>query len=263
MKTFPTRIFLCAALASVSAGTAFAGGHGQHSSSSSSGFAARPAARSGGGSVARFSPSGGGRRWNAAGNFRQVSSFNRVNRVSNLNRNGVRWNSASRQTRNVVRNGNARWNGNHRNQWANHHNGNGNGHGHWRRCGNRYVFIFDYGYPWYYPYSYYDPYYYPYGAYQSSYGYDYNSDDAYAQPVYQGNNVDESYAPADDQGTYSDNPSVADVQRLLARAGFYKGAIDGAMGPRTFYAIRAYQRSHNLQVDGQIGPQLLSSLGRS
>jgi hypothetical protein len=254
MKPFPTRVLICAAVASLAAGTAYAGGRANHSGSP--GFAARPARSS---APARFS-SAGVRQWNAgAGNFRGINNFNR---------NGVRWNSGAYRTGNIIRNGNTRWNGNRNGQFAFNRNGN------WRHHhrGNNIVFIGGYGYyPWdfYYPYSYYGSYYpsypYAYGDYQGSYGYD--SGNGYDQPVYNGNDVDQNYTPGDDKGSYyqnsSSNASVAQVQRLLARAGYYKGAIDGAMGSRTYYAIRAYQRSHNLQVDGQIGPQLLSSLGRS
>jgi peptidoglycan hydrolase-like protein with peptidoglycan-binding domain len=35
---------------------------------------------------------------------------------------------------------------------------------------------------------------------------------------------------------------VTELQRRLARAGYYDGAIDGIMGPATRRAIRAYQR---------------------
>jgi peptidoglycan hydrolase-like protein with peptidoglycan-binding domain len=56
---------------------------------------------------------------------------------------------------------------------------------------------------------------------------------------------------------------VAQVQRILSRQGFYQGPIDGSMGSRTFYAIRAWQRSHNLHADGQINQELLSSMGLS
>jgi hypothetical protein len=38
--------------------------------------------------------------------------------------------------------------------------------------------------------------------------------------------------------------SVARLQQRLARAGYYRGSIDGLMGPRTRYAVRAYQRDH-------------------
>jgi hypothetical protein len=40
------------------------------------------------------------------------------------------------------------------------------------------------------------------------------------------------------------DPRVAELQRRLTRAGYYHGAIDGIMGPRTRRAIRAYQQDH-------------------
>jgi hypothetical protein len=257
MKTqiFLPQIFICAILALFGSGSAFAGGRGNHSSSAP-GFTGRPAGRSNGG-PAMFSASG--RRWNTGGNFRGINY---------VNRNGVRWNSGSYRSGNGLQNGTARWNGNRNRQFAFNRNRNGNWNWNHHRRSNRFIFIDGFGYyPWSFPY--YDPYYgsyypYAYGGYPGAYGSD--SDYGDGQPVYDGNNVDQNYGPGDDKGSYPDgssNGSVAEVQRLLARAGFYKGRIDGAMGSRTYYAIRAYQRSHNLPVDGQIGPQLISSLGRS
>src|SRR5437870_3854036 len=37
---------------------------------------------------------------------------------------------------------------------------------------------------------------------------------------------------------------VAELQRRLARAGYYRGSIDGVLGPQTRRAIRAYERDH-------------------
>jgi peptidoglycan hydrolase-like protein with peptidoglycan-binding domain len=42
------------------------------------------------------------------------------------------------------------------------------------------------------------------------------------------------------------------LQRRLARAGYYHGDIDGIMGPGTRRAIRAYERSHNQREYGMI-----------
>jgi hypothetical protein len=102
---------------------------------------------------------------------------------------------------------------------------------------NEFVFFGDFGdpffYPYYYgyyPYSYYPYGYYPYGYYPYGYGYD-----PYDQPGYQGVAVGR-------------DSSVAEIQLRLARAGYYRGSIDGVMGPRTRYAIRAYERSHNSHV---------------
>src|ERR1700730_15104615 len=90
---------------------------------------------------------------------------------------------------------------------------------------------FYYGYPYgygYYPYGY-NPYGYGYGGY-GGYGYD-----SYDQPGYRG------YPGG--RGS-----SVREIQMRLARAGYYRGPIDGVMGARTRYAIRAYQRSHSSRV---------------
>jgi len=51
------------------------------------------------------------------------------------------------------------------------------------------------------------------------------------------------------------------LQEQLAHDGYYKGSVDGVKGSRTYYAIRAYQRDHNLQVDGEITDQLLEAMG--
>ncbi len=53
----------------------------------------------------------------------------------------------------------------------------------------------------------------------------------------------------------------ADVQRALARRGYYYGPVDGDIGPGTSRAIRRYQYSHGLPVTGDIDRYLLRSLG--
>jgi len=92
---------------------------------------------------------------------------------------------------------------------------------------NDFIFIGDFGFPWWwgwgwgpwwgwnggYPYGYYGGY--NYGDYGSGYGYGDSS-----------------------------RSRVAELQRRLARAGYYHGAIDGIMGPATRRAIRVYERGH-------------------
>ena len=98
-----------------------------------------------------------------------------------------------------------------------------------------------FGYPYsygYYPYSYGYSSYYPYNYSYGYYGYN--------RPAYD---------------TYANGSIVIQVQSRLARAGYYHGAIDGVMGPRTHYAIRAYERDHGLRVDGVISGQLLRNMG--
>ena len=55
--------------------------------------------------------------------------------------------------------------------------------------------------------------------------------------------------------------TVARVQERLARSGYYRGPIDGVMGPRTRYAIRVYERRHGLPADGIIDRRLLATMG--
>src|SRR5438045_2752048 len=118
--------------------------------------------------------------------------------------------------------GHGNWNGRWRGDWHRHHND------------NDFFFFGGFGFPFwgwgypgygYYPYSY--PYgygYYPYGYYGGGYGYGY------------GNGY---------YGGYNSGSSVVQLQRRLARAGYYHGRIDGIMGSRTRQAVRAYQRDHH------------------
>jgi Putative peptidoglycan binding domain len=221
--------------------------------------------RNGGGghaSMSRSAPRGGaiqagarfaGMNRAGAGNFRRFNNATGVQRINNWNGN---------------RNGNQNWNGNR--HWANGNNWNGrrNWNGNWNRhCGNGFVFIGGFGYPWFDPFYYgsYYPYGYGYGGYGAYQGdYLYNSD--YSGQPYSGDDGNGSYYndgknPVNGGYTTSNGSMVAQVQRRLARDGYYQGSIDGRMGSRTFYAIRAYERAHGLPVDGQIDRQLLSKMG--
>jgi Putative peptidoglycan binding domain len=87
------------------------------------------------------------------------------------------------------------------------------------RFNNRtFIFVDTFGFPFFYPYPYYG--YYPYGYYgYSDYG-------------------------------YGSTSTAVEVQRRLARAGYYHGRIDGIMGPQTRRAIRAYERDHGRAAYG-------------
>ena len=61
-------------------------------------------------------------------------------------------------------------------------------------------------------------------------------------------------------GGYSGS-TVARVQERLAHSGYYRGPVDGVMGPRTSYAIRVYERRHGLPTDGIIDSRLLATMG--
>ena len=136
-----------------------------------------------------------------------------------------------------------------------------------RFVSNRFVFVDSFGFPfwgwgWGYPYGYYGGYGY---GYPYGYGYDY---DYYSQPAYGYGYGNQGYGYGNqgygygnqgygygDQGhgygdRYRGGSSVAQLQRRLARAGYYHGAIDGIMGPETRRAIRAYEGSRNQREYG-------------
>ena len=123
------------------------------------------------------------------------------------------------------------------NHWGNNRHRN---HRHYRHHRSRSNFHFGIGlgYP-YYGYGY--PYY---GSYPYGYGY-------YSRPR----------AVIYAETGYTDDATVAAVQRRLARGGYYRGAIDGVIGHGTRTAIRAYERNNGLRVDGRIDRQLLATMG--
>lgn len=51
-----------------------------------------------------------------------------------------------------------------------------------------------------------------------------------------------------------------ETQQLLAALGFYRGPVDGILGPQTEAAIRAAQTTYKLPIDGTTSPELLQKL---
>lgn len=62
--------------------------------------------------------------------------------------------------------------------------------------------------------------------------------------------------------TTSQQTRDKDIQRALKSAGFYAGAIDGKIGPKTKKAIMDFQKSKGLKVDGKVGPKTWAELER-
>jgi N-acetylmuramoyl-L-alanine amidase len=54
---------------------------------------------------------------------------------------------------------------------------------------------------------------------------------------------------------------VRQIQTRLKNWGYYNGSVDGMFGSRTAAAVRYFQRSNGLAVDGICGPQTLRALG--
>lgn len=63
-----------------------------------------------------------------------------------------------------------------------------------------------------------------------------------------------------DQSSYSSPSLGIDVQRGLARQGYYRGPIDGDIGPGSRSAIRAFQADNGLAPTGRIDRRLLEAL---
>ena len=55
-------------------------------------------------------------------------------------------------------------------------------------------------------------------------------------------------------------PAKKEIQLALKNAGFYKGTVDGRLGPRTREAVRSFQQANGLKVDGVVGRQTWEKL---
>jgi YVTN family beta-propeller protein len=56
------------------------------------------------------------------------------------------------------------------------------------------------------------------------------------------------------------SPEVAQIQKTLKDAGYYRGRATGFYGSLTAAAVKKFQADNNLKVDGIVGPQTLSAL---
>jgi hypothetical protein len=112
--------------------------------------------------------------------------------------------------------------------------------------------IFDFGFdpwwPYWYPYDYYG-----YGYYGDPYAYD---SSYYDEGAYGG-----AYSDQNGYADRSTNSIVAAAQERLAREGYYRGEIDGVVGPETRRAVARYQGNHGLRVNGNLTPDTLAALG--
>ncbi|HSE37891.1 MAG TPA: peptidoglycan-binding protein, partial [Blastocatellia bacterium] len=71
----------------------------------------------------------------------------------------------------------------------------------------------------------------------------------------------ESPTPGAPELSLSSPEMVRRAQAALKDQGYYEGATDGVMSPRTQGALRAYQREHNLQETGDLDPPTAQKLG--
>jgi hypothetical protein len=123
----------------------------------------------------------------------------------------------------VFRNYKSQWHD--RNWWNNHYR-------------NNFVFVF--GAPYYWNAGYWFP----------AWGYNPNAYYAWDGPIYAHNRM-----PPDQV--------IANVQAALQQQGYYRGEVDGLIGPLTRGAIADYQRDHGLYTTSTIDQPTLQSLGMS
>jgi len=102
--------------------------------------------------------------------------------------------------------------------------------------GNNFVFVF--GAPYYWRSGYWFP----------AWGYNPNAYYAWDGPIYAYNRM-----PPDQV--------IANVQSALQQQGYYRGEVDGLIGPLTRGAIADYQRAHGLYTTSTIDQPTLQSLG--
>lgn len=59
----------------------------------------------------------------------------------------------------------------------------------------------------------------------------------------------------------SSGATVTEIQKRLKSWGYYTGAVDGIYGSRTENAVKYFQRTNGLAVDGQAGNKTLAAMG--
>lgn len=69
------------------------------------------------------------------------------------------------------------------------------------------------------------------------------------------------YASADLYKKGASGAGVTEIQTRLKAWGYYSGAVDGIYGSGTEKAVKYFQQSNGLSVDGQCGAQTLAALG--
>ncbi|MBI2104400.1 MAG: peptidoglycan-binding protein [Candidatus Omnitrophica bacterium] len=57
-------------------------------------------------------------------------------------------------------------------------------------------------------------------------------------------------------------PTPRRIQTALKNAGYYTGNVDGKVGPQTKQAIKEFQRTHRLAVDGKVGSKTWTQLAQ-
>lgn len=69
--------------------------------------------------------------------------------------------------------------------------------------------------------------------------------------------------PTDNPSAPDDKEAVTEYQGQLAALGYAVGPVDGIRGPKTIAAVKAFQKDHDLVVDGIVGPATRATLANA
>jgi membrane-bound lytic murein transglycosylase B len=78
-----------------------------------------------------------------------------------------------------------------------------------------------------------------------------------------GSSSSDAASDDDDAPHGLDTAGIRTLQRQLKRLGYYGGAADGAIGPATRSAIRAFQRRHHMDITGRATTDVLAAARRA
>lgn len=141
------------------------------------------------------------------------------------------------------------WAGRAGGAWAGHSRFAWGGHSHGFHHGRRFFSpgfaFYGFGYPWWWDWYYPGYSYYP-------YPYSYDSDPYYDSVEYSGTYYRDQYDENRD--------ATKAIQAALARRGYYRGPIDGELGPQTRSAIQSFQAHQGLPITGQVDGRLIRAL---
>jgi len=66
---------------------------------------------------------------------------------------------------------------------------------------------------------------------------------------------------ANPEATAADSDVYGRAQRILQARGYYTGPVDGRFDTNTKAAVARFQRAHDLNDDGLLGPRTLRAIG--
>jgi peptidoglycan hydrolase-like protein with peptidoglycan-binding domain len=87
-----------------------------------------------------------------------------------------------------------------------------------------------------------------------------NKAEVVSQAAMSAKQAEQIAGPAMEAGVQVTKPTPEQIQTALKNAGYYTGAIDGKLGPRSKKAIEGFQKDNGLTVDGKVGAKTWNKL---